>query len=111
MTRVIDELAAGIGHNGGSPLGNVKELPTLGEDLLRGVPAIAKFIGEEERKARYLCEKRLIPVGKLGGIFVASRTKIAEHYDRVTSGLIASDVEPDPVQPPSRRGRRRAVGR
>ena len=47
------------------------------EDLLRGVPAIAEYIGETER---------LIPVGKLGATWIASKTKLRRHYDQLTDG-------------------------
>jgi hypothetical protein len=56
------------------------------EDLLRGVPAIAEYIGETERKTYYQCEKGLIPVGKLGATWIASKTKLRRHYDQLTDG-------------------------
>jgi hypothetical protein len=58
----------------------------LGGDVIRGVPAIARFIEEEERRTYYLCEHRLIPAGKIGAIWIASKKRLRAHYDRLTSG-------------------------
>jgi hypothetical protein len=59
---------------------------TLTDDALRGVVEIADFIGESQRRTFYLCERGLIPVGKLGTRWIASKTKLRAHYDKITSG-------------------------
>jgi hypothetical protein len=63
---------------------------SLSDDLLRGVRAIAKFIGEDERKTYYKCERRLIPVGKEGSVFIASKARLRAHYDALTAGPAAA---------------------
>jgi hypothetical protein len=63
-----------------------QDLDTLGTDLLKGMPEIARFLNEPERRAYYLCEKGLIPVGKLGATWIASKTKLRRHYDKLTGG-------------------------
>lgn len=59
---------------------------TITDDALRGVVEIADFIGERRRRTFYLCERGLIPVGKLGSRWIASKTKLRAHYDKITSG-------------------------
>ena len=59
------------------------EIP-LGDDLLRGAQKIANFIGETERRARYLAECGAIPVGKERGSLIASKRKLRAHYDQLT---------------------------
>jgi len=53
-------------------------------DKLRGVKAIARYIDETERRTYYLLEKKLIPAGKLGATWIASRRALAEHFSRLT---------------------------
>jgi hypothetical protein len=53
-------------------------------DNLRGVKKIAEHIGETERRTYYLLEKKLIPAGKLGATWIASRRALAEHFGRLT---------------------------
>lgn len=60
-------------------------------DRLEGVDAIADFIyGRADKKARrrtqYMCERGLIPCGKIGRLWVGSRRKIQAHLDAVASG-------------------------
>ena len=62
------------------------ENDTLGLDILKGVPKIAHFTGEPKRRVYYLLEHKLIPAGKLGAIWIASKTKLREHYARIASG-------------------------
>jgi hypothetical protein len=61
----------------------------LAGDLLRGVRPIAAFIGENERRAFYLCEKGLIPCGKIGSSWVASKKALREHFAKLTGGAAA----------------------
>jgi hypothetical protein len=58
----------------------------LGSDLLRGVDAIAGFIAESKRRTYYLLENRLIPAGKQGACWIASRRALTTHYERLTGG-------------------------
>lgn len=58
----------------------------LADDLLRGVPAIARFIGQPERITFYQAEKGHIPVGKVGGNWVASKSRLREFFAAVTAG-------------------------
>jgi hypothetical protein len=62
------------------------EHDALGHDVLRGVPKIAKFIGESERRTYYLLENKLLPAGKQGAAWVASRSRLRAHYERLTGG-------------------------
>jgi hypothetical protein len=58
---------------------------SLASDLLYGVDAIARFIGESRRRCYYLLENRRLPAGKLGaGRWVASRRALREHFTRLT---------------------------
>jgi hypothetical protein len=59
---------------------------TLGDDLLKGMDQIAGFIGASKRRAFYLAEKGLIPCGKLGANWIASKRALREHYARLTNG-------------------------
>jgi len=60
------------------------ETSTPADDLLRGIKAIAEFIGKNQRQTFYLAEKQLIPVGKEGGIWTASKTALRDHYRKIT---------------------------
>ena len=57
-------------------------------DILKGHYRIAAFIGEKPRRTYTLCAKGLIPVGRLGHGFVASKAVLAEHYRRLVSGQL-----------------------
>ena len=59
------------------------------DDVLRGVSAIAAFLGENERRTFYLCERGLIPCGKLGTGWVASKRALRAHYARLTGAEAA----------------------
>jgi hypothetical protein len=58
----------------------------VGDDLLLGANAIAEFLGIEPKQVYYFASRRLIPAGKLGGILTASKQKLREHFDKITSG-------------------------
>jgi hypothetical protein len=62
---------------------------TVAEDKLRGVAAIAKFIGENEYRTFRLCASRLIPCGKEGAAYIASKRALRAHYERLTGGKAA----------------------
>jgi hypothetical protein len=59
---------------------------TVAEDKLRGVSAIAQFRGDSVRRTYYLCERRLIPVGKEGSLYVASKRQLRAHHEKLTRG-------------------------
>jgi hypothetical protein len=54
-------------------------LNDVGNDLIWGAQAIAEAIGRTERITFHLLEKGEIPAKKVGGRWVASRTKLLEH--------------------------------
>jgi hypothetical protein len=58
----------------------------VGDDRLRGVSKIAEFLGESRRRTYYLLEKALIPAGKEGEQWIASRQALREFHTRVTRG-------------------------
>ncbi len=57
----------------------------IGQDLLWGVRAIAAEINQPERKTIYMPERGLLPGGKVGARWVASKSAIAERFRRLTS--------------------------
>ena len=59
---------------------------SLSDDLLGGVKAISKFIGDSERSTYYKLENRQIPAGKVGGHWVASKAVLRRFYARVPNG-------------------------
>jgi hypothetical protein len=59
---------------------------SLADDIIRGVEAIALFLGEPKRRVFYLCAEGYIPAGKVGGRWVASKTRLRQHYAEVTGG-------------------------
>ena len=67
-------------------LAHAEATDSVAADLLRGVRPIAQEIGETTRRTYYLLENRLIPAGKQGSLWVASRRTLREHYDRLTRG-------------------------
>ncbi len=64
----------------------------IGQDLLWGVRAIAADINQPERKTVYMLERGLLPGGKVGARWVASKSAIAEHFRRLTSA-VRSDTD------------------
>jgi hypothetical protein len=58
----------------------------IGDDRLRGAPAIGAFIGEDNLKVVYYeLETGLIPAGKSGKVWVASKAVLRAHYRDLTS--------------------------
>jgi hypothetical protein len=49
-------------------------------EILRGAPAIARAIGETERRTYGLLEARILPAQKEGRIWVTTRTRLRRHY-------------------------------
>ncbi len=68
----------------------MQDKDNIASDRLRGVAQIAEFIGERERRTRYLIERGLIPVGKEGMLFVASKQRLLDDWRRKTGGEGAS---------------------
>lgn len=60
----------------------------LSDDVLRGVPQIAEFLGEPWRRTYHLIETKAIPCGKIGGHWVASKTKLRQFYDKATGEVV-----------------------
>jgi hypothetical protein len=70
---------------------------TVASDVLRGVGAISQEVGLTKREAYYKLEKGIIPAGKDGSQWVASRKKLREHYatpciDQRHTGVAASSA-------------------
>jgi hypothetical protein len=84
---------------------------SLGNDFLRGVKSIAEFLGENERRAFYLCEMGYIPCGKIGCTWVASKTALRRHFEELTRGVAKTDKPAPPSVTPRRRHRPRATAR
>jgi hypothetical protein len=59
---------------------------SLAEDRLVGVEAIAAFRGERKRRTQYLLDKGVIPAGKEGNIFIASKQALTAHHHKLTGG-------------------------
>jgi hypothetical protein len=67
-------------------------LDTIVDDKLDGVPAIAEFIGESERRTRYLIQLGIIPAGKWAGRYIGSKRNICATYRRATSGTAQPEL-------------------
>jgi hypothetical protein len=59
----------------------------LSEDLIWGAEAIAKALNQKLRPTYYKLERGLIPCGKVGDFWVASRKALREHFAKLTSGM------------------------
>jgi hypothetical protein len=59
---------------------------SLADDRLVGVEAIAAFRGEPRRRTQYLLDKGVIPAGKEGNIFIASKQVLIAHHHKLTGG-------------------------
>jgi hypothetical protein len=58
--------------------------PKVADDLLWGVEAIAKEIGQPVRQVYYMLEKGELPAGKPSGrIWVASRQALRKYYQEL----------------------------
>jgi hypothetical protein len=62
---------------------------SLRDDILKGIDAIAEFIGEDFWRTQRLCTKKAIPAAKMQGRWIASKRKLRAHYDRLTAGETA----------------------
>jgi hypothetical protein len=61
-------------------------MENIAKDRLNGAAAIAGFIGEPLRRTFHLLEQKLIPAGKQGGRWVASKSALQEHYAKLVRG-------------------------
>jgi hypothetical protein len=59
---------------------------TVGDDKLVGTEAIAAELGVSRRRAQYYIEKGLIPVGRFGVRYVASKRRLREHFEALAAG-------------------------
>jgi hypothetical protein len=58
----------------------------LADDTLRGVKRIANYIGENERAVYHKLSKGILPGGKEGSGWISSKSRLRQHYARLTSG-------------------------
>jgi hypothetical protein len=56
---------------------------SLADDILRGIPRIARFLGETERRAYYIAETGQIPAFKQGKLWLARKSTLRRHYDHL----------------------------
>jgi hypothetical protein len=52
----------------------------LADDILRGCPAIAAYIGLPERQTFYILQRNLLPAWKEGKFWVSTRSRLSHHY-------------------------------
>jgi hypothetical protein len=55
----------------------------LADDMLYGAPAIARFLGQSERRVRYLAEKKLLPVFWVGNRLNARKSTLTKHFEKL----------------------------
>jgi hypothetical protein len=68
-----------------------EHLDSPASDIAEGARAIAEVVFDDDspqsiKRVFYLAEKKLIPCGKLGGKLIASKKKLRQHMDALTSG-------------------------
>jgi hypothetical protein len=56
----------------------------IGDDLLRGVKQISKFINEDERSTFHKLSRGTLPGGKEGSQWIASKRVLRDHYAKIT---------------------------
>jgi hypothetical protein len=61
---------------------------SLKDDRLNGVKAIAEFTGNDLRRTYHLLATGMLPAGKEGNLWIASKRRLREHYTKITSGAI-----------------------
>jgi hypothetical protein len=74
------------------PLPREDDGPLGDYDLLRGLSEISAFIDESPERAGYLIKKRLIPAGRLGRMYVASKQRLRQRYQELTAGGCATNA-------------------
>jgi hypothetical protein len=55
----------------------------LADDLLEGVPEIAAFTGQSQRRVYYLAEKKLLPLFKVGDRWTGRKSTLRKHYSKL----------------------------
>lgn len=61
--------------------------PSLADDIIRGVPAIAAFTGEPLRRCRYMLYQHQLPAGQFGRTWIASKRVLRAHYAKLTGSI------------------------
>lgn len=61
--------------------------PSLADDIIRGVPAIADYTGEPLRRCRYMLYQGQLPAGQVGRTWIASKRVLREHYRKLTGAV------------------------
>jgi hypothetical protein len=64
------------------------ENETLANDLLDGMPAIAKFYGCTERRGYYLAENKLIPAFKMGEKWQARKSTLKRYIENLEANHV-----------------------
>ena len=57
--------------------------PALRDDILKGLDAIAEFIGEDFWRAQRLCVKKAIPAEKILGRWISSKSALRARFARL----------------------------
>ncbi len=73
-----------------------------GVDFLWGCKAIAAYIGRTPRQTFHLLEAKKLPAGKVGAIWVGSKSTLTKHLHRIARGE-GFDALPRPDLAPSGR--------
>jgi hypothetical protein len=60
----------------------------LADDLLNGAEAIGNFLGVPVHAVYHIHKKKRLPIGKLGKIYIASKTKLRRAVNALTSVFI-----------------------
>jgi excisionase family DNA binding protein len=63
--------------------------PSLADDLLDGVPAIAAYLGLSERRTYYLLESGQLPAFKIGSKWAGRKSTYLSHFDKLERGVVA----------------------
>ena len=58
----------------------------LASDLIWGARAIATECGLTLRQAQHQLDRKLLPAGKQGRTWVASKQRLRQHFETVTAG-------------------------
>jgi len=58
----------------------------LADDVLSGVAAISEFTGDPVRRTYHLLETGQLPAFKLGGRWIARKSSILKHFEKLEEG-------------------------
>jgi hypothetical protein len=58
------------------------------DDKIRGIRAISEFYRRITAPHILPRERKLIPIGKEGASWIASKKRLREHYARITGGAV-----------------------